>query len=132
MSKSFGNAVYLKDPPEVIREKIATMVTDTRRKRRSDPGDPDDCPAFTLHRAFVAREVREELARGCRTAGIGCLECKRAAIDALLGFLGPYQEKRRAFEKDPGSVREILAEGGRRAREEAKRTMAEVRDRLGL
>jgi len=132
MSKSFGNAVYLKDRPEVIREKIATMVTDTRRKRRSDAGDPEDCPAFTLHKAFVARDVRDELARGCRTAGIGCLACKQAAIDALMTFLLPYQEKRRGFEKNPDSVREILAEGGRRAREEARRTMEEVRDRLGL
>lgn len=132
MSKSFGNAVYLKDPPEVIREKISTMVTDTRRKRRSDAGDPDDCPAFTLHKAFVAPAIREELARGCRTAGIGCLDCKKKAIDALLAFLLPYQERRRGYEKNPESVREILAEGGRRAREEARRTMAEVRSRLGL
>jgi len=132
MSKSFGNAIYLKDPPSVIREKISTMITDTRRKRRSDPGQPDDCPAFTLHRAFVAKGQQEELARGCRTAGIGCLECKKVAIDALLVFLIPYQEKRAGYEKKPQAVWNILAEGAGRARQAATKTMAEVRASLGF
>lgn len=132
MSKSFGNAVYLKDPPETIRQKISTMVTDTKRKRRSDPGEPADCPAFTLHAAFVEKPKREELARGCRTAGIGCLECKAAVIERLLSLLGPYWERRTEFERHPQRVIEILDDGNRRAREVAQATMAEVRAALGF
>jgi tryptophanyl-tRNA synthetase len=132
MSKSFGNAVYLKDPPDVIRQKISTMVTDTKRKRRSDPGDPADCPAFTLHAAVVEKPAREELTRGCRTAGIGCLECKTVVIERLLKLLGPYWERRAELEKNPSLVREILDEGNRRAREVARATMDEVRAALGF
>ena len=89
MSNSLHNAIYLSDPPEEIRAKIAPMVTDTRRKRRTDPGVPDDCPVFTLHKAFVEKEKREELAQGCRTACIGCLECKNVVIDKLIETLAP-------------------------------------------
>ncbi len=132
MSKSFGNAVYLKDPPEVIRQKISTMVTDTRRKRRTDPGEPAACPAFTLHAAFVEQAAREELARGCRTAGIGCLACKTVVIERLIEMFEPYREKRAEFEKNPARVWEILDEGNRRAREVARATMDEVRAALGF
>jgi len=132
MSKSFGNAIFLRDSPAVIREKISTMVTDTRRKRRFDPGEPDDCPAFTLHRAFVGQGHREELARECRRAGIGCLECKTAAIESLIRLLQPYWEKRAELEKNPGRVREILEDGNGRAREAARRTMDEVRSAIGF
>lgn len=132
MSKSFGNAIYLKDTPEAIREKIATMITDTRRKRRSDAGEPADCPAFTLHAAFVEKPRREELARGCRTAGIGCLECKAVVIERLLELLGPYWERRAELEKNPARVREILDEGNRRARRVARATMEEVRAAVGF
>ena len=92
MSKSFGNSIYLKDPPEIIRKKIQPMMTDVRRKRRTDPGEPDDCPAFTLHKAFLPEEQREELAGGCRTAGIGCLDCKNVIIDKLIELLTPFWE----------------------------------------
>ena len=132
MSKSFNNAIYLKDPPEVIREKIAPMVTDTRRKRRSDPGEPDDCPVFTLHRAFVEKERREELAAECRRAGIGCLECKNVVIESLLQLLTPYWEKRALYEKNPAQVWAILAEGNGRARRAAQETMEAVRAAVGF
>jgi len=132
MSKSFANAIYLRDSPAVIREKISTMVTDTRRKRRSDPGEPDDCPAFTLHRAFVEQVRRQELARECRRAGIGCLECKAAAIESLIRLLEPYWEKREVLEKNPGRVLEILEDGNGRARQAARRTMDEVRSAVGF
>ncbi len=132
MSKSFGNAIYLKDTAEVIRQKISTMITDTRRKRRSDAGEPADCPVFTLHSAFVEKPAREELARGCRTAGIGCLECKAVVIERLLELLGPYWERRAELEKNPSRVREILDEGNRRARRVAQATMDEVRAALGF
>ena len=132
MSKSFGNAIYLKDRPEVIQEKISTMMTDTRRKRRSDPGEPADCPVFTLHNAFVEKERREALAKDCRTASIGCLECKAVVIDSLIRLLTPYWKKRAEFEKNPALVWETLEQGDKRARKAAQRTMEEVRAAIGL
>ncbi|MDI6697556.1 MAG: tryptophan--tRNA ligase [Candidatus Saccharicenans sp.] len=132
MSKSYGNAIYLKDSPETIRKKISPMVTDTRRKRRSDPGEPDDCPVFTLHRAFVPESKRDELAAGCRSASIGCLECKKVVIEALIQEFAPLREKRAYYEKHPGLVWEIFEEGNRKAREVAEKTMAEVRQAMGL
>ncbi len=132
MSKSFGNAIYLKDPPTVIREKISTMVTDTKRKRRSDPGEPADCPVFTLHTAFVEADKREELARECRRAGIGCLECKGVVIDRLIHLLTPYWEKREKLEKAPEEVWAVLEDGNGRARRAAQKTMSEVRRAIGF
>jgi len=132
MSKSFGNSILIKDPPKVIREKVMPMVTDTRRMRRSDPGEPDDCPVFTLHRAFVPKDKQDEAAEGCRTAGIGCRECKAIMLDYLIQTLEPIQERRRAFEKHPDEVWAILEEGGRKARRAAQKTMEEVRAALGF
>ena len=132
MSKSFNNAVWLKDPPDVIRRKIEPMVTDERRKKRSDPGEPDDCPVFTLHKAFVPAEKRDELAAGCRTAGIGCLECKKEVIETLIRLLAPFRDKRRELEKTPDLVWDILRQGGDKARQVARRTMEEVRAAVGL
>ncbi len=132
MSKSYGNAIYLKESPEVIRKKIQTMVTDTRRKRKSDPGVPEDCPAFTLHRAFVPEEKRKELAQECRTAGIGCLTCKNEAIKSIHKLLASYREKRHKFEKNPQLVWNILEEGNAKARRAAQKTMEEVRSAIGL
>jgi tryptophanyl-tRNA synthetase len=132
MSNSFQNAIYLADPPDVIREKIAPMVTDTRRKRKSDPGIPEDCPVFTLHQAFVEKKTREELAEGCRTAGIGCLECKTVVIDKLIETLTPLQEKRDEFYRNPRIVWDIIEEGNKKARKTAQKTMEEVRRAIGL
>ena len=132
MSKSYGNAIFLKDSPETIKQKISTMVTDTRRKRKNDPGEPDDCPVFTLHRAFVPKERQEELAQSCRKAAIGCLDCKRVVIDSLIRLFEPYREKRKYYEKNPQAVRDILEEGGRKARRIAEKTMNEVRAAIGL
>lgn len=132
MSKSYGNAIFLKDPPQIVRQKIETMKTDIRRKRRTDPGEPNDCPAFTLHKAFVNQEKREELAQGCRTAGIGCLECKNVVIERLEEILSPYREKRKSFNKNRQLVWDILEEGNGRARQAAQRTMEEVRAHLGF
>jgi len=132
MSKSFGNAIYLKDSPEVIQQKLSTMITDTRRKRRSDPGEPNDCPVFTLHRAFVEKAKREQLAVECRRAGIGCLECKQVVIDSLGTLLQPFREKRARFENDPKLVWDILAAGRDKAKVVAAKTMEEVRDSLGF
>jgi tryptophanyl-tRNA synthetase len=132
MSKSYGNAVYLKDSPDVIRKKIAPMVTDTRRKRRTDPGEPDDCPVFTLHKAFVDKERRDALAAGCRSASVGCLECKNVVIESLIGLLTPYWEKRRILEADPARVWGILERGNDKARAAARKTMEDVRSAIGF
>ncbi|HAV41354.1 MAG TPA: tryptophan--tRNA ligase [Acidobacteria bacterium] len=132
MSKSYGNAIYLKDTPETIKKKISPMVTDTRRKRRTDPGEPDDCPVFTLHKAFVPEAKRQELAAGCRTASIGCLECKKVVIEALINDFETFRQKRHYFNKHPDEVWTIFDEGSARAREVARQTMEEVRRVLGL
>jgi len=132
MSKSFGNSIYLKDSPEVIRAKIQPMKTDVRRKRRTDPGEPEDCPAFTLHKAFVDEEQREKIAQGCRTAGIGCLECKNIVIEKLIQILTPFWEKRKTFADNPDMVLDILERGNTEAREVAQKTMKEVRIALGF
>ena len=132
MSKSFGNAINLKDSREDIRKKISTMKTDERRKRRSDPGEPNDCPVFTLHKAFVSKEQREELAEGCRKAGIGCLDCKNVVIESIINILNPFWEKRRVLESQPDLVWETLEEGNSRARKDAQKTMHEVRSALGF
>jgi tryptophanyl-tRNA synthetase len=108
------------------------MVTDTRRKRKSDPGIPEDCPVFTLHQAFVEKKTREELAEGCRTAGIGCLECKTVVIDKLIETLTPLQEKRDEFYRNPRIVWDIIEEGNKKARKTAQKTMEEVRRAIGL
>lgn len=132
MSKSYGNAIYLKDPPQTIRRKIATMVTDTRRKRRTDPGIPQDCPVFTLHKAFVSQGQRQELAQACRTAAIGCLECKEVLITTLINLLTPFWEKRKKYEKNPQLIWDILEEGNKKARLVAQKTMEEVRSAIGF
>jgi tryptophanyl-tRNA synthetase len=132
MSKSFGNSIFLKDSPDVIRKKIQPMITDVRRKRRTDPGEPEDCPAFTLHKAFVAEEQRKEIALGCRTAGIGCLECKNIVIDQLIQILTPFWEKRKVFVNNPDRVWDILEKGNTKARKVAQQTMEEVRNSLGF
>lgn len=132
MSKSFGNSIFLKDPPEVIRKKIQPMMTDVRRKRRADPGEPEDCPAFTLHKAFVAEDERRKIEEGCRTAGIGCLECKNIVIEELIQTLTPFWEKRQTFINDPDRVWDLLEKGNTKARTVAEKTMEEVRTALGF
>lgn len=132
MSKSYGNAIDIKDGPEVIKGKILPMVTDTRRKRRSDPGEPRDCPVFTLHKAFVPKDKQEEIAQGCRTAGIGCRDCKAVVIEHLVRALEPIWEKRASFETHPRRIWDILEAGNAKAREAARATMAEVRNALGF
>jgi tryptophanyl-tRNA synthetase len=132
MSNSFQNAIYLTDPADVIRKKISPMLTDTRRKRRQDPGVPEDCPVFSLHRAFVEAKTREDLAVGCRTATIGCLECKNIVIETLVKTLAPIQKKRKEFDQNPQKVWDIIEEGNQKARGAARKTMKEVREALGF
>jgi tryptophanyl-tRNA synthetase len=132
MSKSYGNAIYLKDPPEVVAAQLKPMLTDPARKRRSDPGTPEICPVFDLHKAFSSAETRAWAAEGCRTAGIGCLDCKGKLIEHLLERLRVIHERRPQFASRPDTVWDILREGGQRAREVAETTMAEVRAAMKL
>jgi tryptophanyl-tRNA synthetase len=127
MSKSYANAIYLKDDPATLREKLRTMVTDPARKRRIDPGDPDVCPVFDLHKVFSPKETQEWSAAGCRSAGIGCLDCKAKLTEHMLERLRVIHEKRPAYASRPDTVWDILAEGSKRARAVAQVTMGEVR-----
>lgn len=132
MSKSFNNAVYLGDSVEEVQTKLGRMMTDPRRVRRSDAGDPNDCPAFQLHKIFCTPEEIDEVTIGCRTAGIGCLDCKKIMIRHVVARLEPIHERRAELEAAPGQVDAILEAGNVRARAVAQRTMAEVRDAIGL
>ncbi len=133
MSKSVeGSYIALSDPPEVIEQKIRRMVTDPARVRRTDPGDPEKCNVFTLHKVYTPPEEREALAHGCRTAGIGCIDCKKVLIPRVIADLAPIQERRRQLEADPDYVRDVLREGARRARPIAQATLAEVKEKMGL
>jgi tryptophanyl-tRNA synthetase len=131
MSKSYGNAVYLSDPPEDVDRKLSRMVTDPRRARRTDPGVPDDCPAYvSFHRHYCTREELRVVEEGCRTAGIGCLDCKKIMIRHVQELLEPIRARRATLR--PADAEAVLAAGNVRARAIAATTMAEVRDAMGL
>lgn len=124
MSKSYGNTIQMTDPEPVVRQKLKTMVTDPARVRRSDPGDPDKCPVGDLHKVFSSAETMAKVYEGCRSAGIGCIECKGWAADALVQILLPIQERRAGFTE--ARVKEILADGNERAAARSGQTMREV------
>ena len=132
MSKSYNNAIYLSDSPETVWKKVSTMVTDPARKRRYDPGNPDVCPVFDLHKVFSDQPVIDRVNRECRTAEIGCLDCKRLMVEGLNRRLAPIQERRRQYESNPQTVWSVLDEGTERARKVAHTTMGEVRQAMGL
>jgi tryptophanyl-tRNA synthetase len=132
MSKSYGNYILLTDPEDEIRAKLKTMVTDPARVRRKDPGNPDVCPVGDLHKVFSTPEILAKVYEGCTTAGIGCIECKGWAADAIVEHLKPIQERRKPYEENPDRVWEILEDGGARARRRAEQTMLEVREVMGL
>jgi len=132
MSKSYGNTILLTDPEPVVRQKLKTMVTDPARVRRSDPGNPDVCPVGDLHKIFSSKDTMAKVNEGCRSAGIGCIECKSWAADALVKLLNPMQERRRKFEENPSLAWDILEEGTERARKAAGETMNGVRAAMGM
>ncbi len=132
MSKSFGNAIYLKDNPETVRQKLRPMLTDPARKRRTDPGDPDICPVFDLHRAFSPEATREWAATGCRTAGIGCLDCKATLSEHMLEKLALVHARRPELSARPDTVWDILIAGSKEARGVAEATMEEVRSAMKI
>jgi tryptophanyl-tRNA synthetase len=132
MSKSYGNAIFLSDSEEETEKKIRPMVTDPARVRRTDPGDPEKCPVFTLHKVYTPEGEHGELVEGCRTAGIGCIDCKKVLIGHLNEALRPLRQRRQELASDPDRVWRIMDEGSEKALVEARRTMDRVRAALKL
>lgn len=132
MSKSYNNTVALRDDPETVKKKIRTMPTDPARVKRTDPGNPEKCPVWEFHQVYSDERTREWVQQGCRSAGIGCLECKQPVIDAVLAELAPIRERAQRYMDDPTLVKNIVADGCEKARELAQETMREVRDAMGL
>jgi tryptophanyl-tRNA synthetase len=132
MSKSYENTIRLREEPNVIEQKIRTMKTDPARVRRDDRGNPDVCPVFALHQIYTGEEVRAWAANGCRTAGIGCLECKGPLIDAINAEQAPIRERAAQYERDKDMVQSILMEGSEEARAVARETLEEVRAAIGI
>ncbi|HSH06873.1 MAG TPA: tryptophan--tRNA ligase [Burkholderiales bacterium] len=132
MSKSYGNTIALREPPESVEKKIRTMPTDPARVKRSDPGTPERCPVWSLHQVYSDASRRDWVRQGCLSAGIGCLECKQPIVDAVQAELAPMRERAQVYLDDPTLVRNIVADGCDRARRLATETMRDVREALGL
>ncbi len=132
MSKSYNNTIALRDDPAEVEQKLRTMPTDPARVRRTDPGDPQNCPVWQLHQVYSDDETRNWVLEGCRSAGIGCLDCKAPLIEGVLAELAPIQEQAKEYEADPTRVRQIINEGCERARDAARETLDEVRQAMKL
>ena len=132
MSKSYGNAILLREEPDEVTRKIRTMQTDPARVRRTDPGDPLKCPVWGLHKVYSDKPTLDWVMQGCTTAGIGCLDCKQPVIDAIIREQQPIRERAQRYIDDPSLVRNIVADGCERARKLAEETMRDVRDAMGL
>ncbi|MFN5011802.1 MAG: tryptophan--tRNA ligase [Gammaproteobacteria bacterium] len=132
MSKSYGNTIGLREEPDSIARKLKTMQTDPARVRRTDVGDPDKCPVFALHQVYSDEPTRQWAAAGCRSAGIGCLECKKPLIDKVVADATAMRARAQEYEESPELVRNILAEGAEKAREAARETLDEVRRAMHL
>ncbi|MDA0982083.1 MAG: tryptophan--tRNA ligase [Proteobacteria bacterium] len=132
MSKSYGNAIGLRESPELVTKKIRTMPTDPARVKRTDPGNPQHCPVWALHHVYSDEARREWVQKGCTTAGIGCLECKQPVIDGVLAELAPIRERAQVYLDDPTLVKSVLADGCDKARKLATETMRDVREAMGL
>lgn len=132
MSKSYGNTITLRDTTDEVANKVRRMPTDPARVRRTDPGNPDVCPVYQLHLVYTDQATHDWVNQGCRSAGIGCLECKQPVIDAICEELAPMQQRAAEYESNPDAVRVILSEGAERARDAARDTLVEVRQAMGL
>ena len=132
MSKSYANTIALREDPAQVEQKLRTMPTDPARVRRTDPGDPEKCPVWKLHQVYSSEDVREWVQKGCRSAEIGCLDCKGPIIDAVQAELAPIHERAKEYEKDLDLVRKIITEGCDKARDVARQTLTEVRQAMGL
>ncbi len=132
MSKSYGNTITLREDKESVTKKIRTMPTDPARVRRTDPGDPEKCPVWQLHQVYSSNETKDWVMKGCKSAGIGCLECKQPVVDAILKEQEPMRERAQKYLDDPSLVRAIVADGCDKARKLAQETMRDVREAMGL
>jgi tryptophanyl-tRNA synthetase len=132
MSKSYGNTIGLREDPDSVAQKLRTMQTDPARARRTDPGDPEKCPVWSLHAIYSDDATRQWASQGCRTAGIGCLECKKPLIEKVVEQVGAMRRRGQEFEESPELVRTIIAEGAEKAREAARDTLDEVRRAMHL
>lgn len=132
MSKSYGNGIFLREEPDSVSRKIRGMPTDPARVRRTDPGNPEKCPVWQLHQVYTDRDTHEWAEAGCKSAGIGCLECKQPLIDAVLEEQKPMFERAQRYLDDPTLVKAIVADGCERARRIAQDTMRDVREAMGL
>ncbi len=132
MSKSYGNTISLRDGPDQVEQKIRTMPTDPARVRRSDPGNPEKCPVWEFHKIYSDSAVHDWVREGCVSAGIGCVECKQPVIDAVTKELAGFAERAAPYEQDPELVKQIVADGCDAARDEARETLTEVRQAIGL
>ena len=132
MSKSYNNTISLRESPATIEEKIKTMPTDPARVRLSDPGDPEKCPVWDLHKVYSSDDQKKWVQEGCTTAKIGCLECKRPIIDAIIKELTPIRERAKEYQEDPETVKGIITDGCEAARDVARDTMEEVKEAMGL
>jgi tryptophanyl-tRNA synthetase len=132
MSKSYNNSIELRDTPEDVTQKVKKMPTDPSRIRRTDPGDPEKCPVWNLHQVYSNDTTKEWVVAGCKSAGIGCLECKQPVIDAINAELAPMRERAAQYDANPNRVKEIIVDGCARAQKTARETMADVRDAMGL
>jgi tryptophanyl-tRNA synthetase len=132
MSKSYGNTIDMRDTPAEVTTKVRKMPTDPARVRRTDPGDPEKCPVWNLHQVYSDDATRKWVVEGCKSAGIGCLECKQPVIDAINRELKPMRERAAPFEEDPTLIKNVLADGCEKARDVAEETMRDVRDAMGL
>lgn len=132
MSKSYHNTISLREPTDSLESKIKTMPTDPARVRRTDPGEPEKCPVWGLHQVYADDTLKQWVQTGCRTAAIGCLECKRPLIDAMEKEIKPIRAAAKEFNDNPSFVRNIITEGAEQARDEAKKTLQEVREAMGL
>lgn len=132
MSKSYDNAIYLSDPPSVIEKKVMTMLTDPQRARRTDPGDPEVSTVYQYHKIFTPKDQVEEIAKGCRTASIGCTDCKKILMKNLVEFLKPHFEKREELKNRPKDVMEIFEQGSIKARKEAQNTLKQVKEAMKI
>jgi tryptophanyl-tRNA synthetase len=132
MSKSYNNTIGLREDPESVKKKIRTMPTDPARVKRTDPGNPEKCPVWQFHLVYTDEKTQQWANQGCRTAGIGCLECKQPVIDAVLAEQAPMRERAQKYLDDPSLVRNMVADGCDKARKLAQETMRDVRDAMGL
>jgi tryptophanyl-tRNA synthetase len=132
MSKSYGNTIGLREDPQHVTQKLRAMQTDPARVRRTDPGDPDKCPVWDLHKIYSDEATRQWASAGCRSAGIGCLECKQPLIDKVVEEVTGMRRRGQEFEEHPDLIRDIVAEGSEKAREVGRQTLEDVRRAMHL